>query len=55
MSAPTLRELKDLIFEMRALGDDERLDVEDYVELILQKVDRAAEICRQLKDPEQDV
>jgi hypothetical protein len=43
-----LEKLKELIFELRAAGEDERLFVEDYVELCMRNVQEASEIVERL-------
>lgn len=45
-------ELKRLIHELKIAGDDERLDVEQYVEICMEKVLRCSELIDMLDHQE---
>jgi hypothetical protein len=45
-----LQELKQLITELHAAGEDERLDVEQYVELCMAKLEIAYELAQHIPD-----
>ena len=43
--------LKKLIFDLRAAGDDERLDVEDYADLCMNQIEAAASLIEAMEPP----
>jgi uncharacterized protein YuzE len=43
--------LKQLILELRDAGEDEALDVEDYAEICMLKIEEAAELLESMTPP----